>query len=63
MTNAEIVRDMTDDELAEFFGSCVGDCVTCGTCMVSHLCTSEDKLKENCKATWKKWMEQDIEED
>ena len=62
MTNAEIVRDMSDDELAEFFGGCVGDLTTCETCMVSHLCTPDDKLAENCKVTWKKWMAQEIEE-
>ena len=60
MKNADIVRDMTDEELADFFGSCVGDCIECDQCMVQHLCDSKGV---DCHDAWKKWMEQDIEED
>lgn len=55
-TNADRLRAMSDEELAQFFGNMV-DCDTCpldgkmGTCPLG------------CEATWGRWLKQEAEDD
>lgn len=58
MTNADFIRQMTDDELTEFlsdFKDCAGDClVGKGVKECSGICATRETLKM--------WLQQPVEE-
>ena len=62
MTNAQKIRAMNDEELAELFGSIVDDGKSC-----SLICGDLDKCKRNnsieriCKNHYLKWLKQSAE--
>ena len=59
MTNADRIRAMSDEELAELMFDLVANCQFCPAkdrefyCMVS---------KETCKAAWFNWLKKEAEE-
>ena len=62
-TNADRIRSMSDEELAELFGSIADDGKSC-----SLICGDLDKCKRNnsieriCKNHYLKWLKQPVEE-
>ena len=58
MTNADRIRDMSDEELAELMRSMM-DCDSCGN-MFSFKC---DGSYEHCSSVCLKWLQQPAEED
>lgn len=58
MTNAERIRQMTDEELAEMFDKAVQDCEYCPlyeTCLL-YPC-------ESCKSMYLKWLKEEANDD
>lgn len=57
MTNADKIRAMTDEELAELFGSrvCIYDIggETNGECLYPY----------NCEKCWLNWLEQEVDDE
>lgn len=54
-TNADRIRAMTDEELAEFLQKNRGGCKALTT--KSYVCDNTD-----CKACWLDWLKQEVEE-
>lgn len=54
MTNADRIRAMTDEELANFVSLCCG--WTCAECPVSKECDGD-----KCFGTWLDWMKQEAQ--
>lgn len=55
-TNGDIIREMTDEELADWFGSSEAFCPT------GYYETSEcDACAENCIKHWLLWLKQEVE--
>ena len=63
MTNADRIRAMSDEELAELFGSIADDGKSC-----SLICGDLDKCKRNnsieriCKNHYLKWLKQPVKD-
>lgn len=62
-TNADRIRAMTDDELADFLRD-VGDCIRrcpakIGDCISSESCISSGSA---CRAAWIEWLKQEAKE-
>ena len=53
MTNAQKIRAMTDDELADFMNRDISGCPPTGDC---------NKASDDCKACWLGWLQQPAEE-
>lgn len=56
MTNADRIRAMTDEELAEFIASAV-DCCNC-----KHPRNGCSENDETCAACWCDWLKQEVKE-
>ena len=54
MTNADRIRSMTDEELAELIDRETDSCAPTGDC---------EKMSRDCKACWLEWLQQPAEED
>ena len=54
MTNADKIRSMTDEELAELIDRETDSCAPTGDC---------EKMSRDCKACWLEWLQQTAEED
>ena len=54
MTNADRVRSMTDEELAELIDRETDSCAPTGDC---------EKMSRDCKACWLEWLQQPAEDD
>ena len=54
MTNADRIRAMTDEELAELIDRETDSCAPTGDC---------EKMSRDCKACWLEWIQQPAEED
>ena len=52
-SNADKIRAMTDDELADFIDREIGGCPQTGDCK---------KASDDCKACWLDWLKQSVEE-
>lgn len=52
MTNADRIRAMTDEELAEW----IFQCLTAGPCPASSSCIRD----EDCVTCWLNWLKQEI---
>ena len=59
MKNADIIKDMSDEELQELFGYCENR--QCEQCPASRCCKQGPDA--DCREAFQKWLEQDIEED
>ena len=62
-TNADRIRSMTDEELAEF----IGDNIDCCICKKEYFHTavcpgSVTNEMNNCYATWLGWLKQEVTE-
>jgi hypothetical protein len=56
MTNADRIRAMTDDQIAEMLSN--------SPCPVSeHGCNNCYTFKSNCKQCWLYWLKQEVEHD
>ena len=53
ITNADRIRAMSDDELADFMNSDISGCPPTGDC---------NKASDDCKACWLNWLQQPLEE-
>ena len=53
MTNAQKIRAMSDEELADIISREVGSCAPTGYC---------EKVSNDCKACWLDWLKQSAEE-
>lgn len=53
MTNAQKIRAMTDDELADFMNRDISGCPPTGDC---------NKASDDCKACWLDWLQQPAED-
>lgn len=61
MTNADRIRSMTDEELAEL----IGDTIDCGFCkdMANYdVCPVSADNDRNCYKYWLDWLQQEVEE-
>ena len=54
MTNADRIRSMSDEELAELIDRETDSCAPTGDC---------EKMSRDCKACWLEWLKQPAEED
>lgn len=54
MTNADRIRAMTDEELAELIDRETDSCAPTGDC---------EKMSRDCKACWLEWLQQTAEGD
>lgn len=65
MTNADMLGDLTDDEFADLFGlRDLDDTLSCSACPCCKLCSLDSRgPRDNCVAVFRKWLDQDIEED
>ena len=54
MTNADRIRAMSDEELAELIDRETDSCAPTGDC---------EKMSRDCKACWLEWLQQPAEED
>ena len=54
MTNADLIRSMTDEKLAELIDRETDSCAPTGDC---------EKMSRDCKACWLDWLQQPAEED
>ena len=54
MTNADRIRAMSDEELAELIDRETDSCAPTGDC---------EKMSRDCKACWLEWLQQPVEED
>ena len=54
MTNADRIRAMSDEELAELIDRETDSCAPTGDC---------EKMSRDCKACWLDWLQQPAEED
>ena len=54
MTNADRIRSMTDEELAELIDRETDSCAPTGDC---------ERMPRDCKACWLEWLQQPAEED
>ena len=54
MTNAQKIRSMTDEELAELIDRETDSCAPTGDC---------EKMSRDCKACWLEWLQQPAEDD
>ena len=57
MTNGEKIRNMTDEELAEFFPT-IG--IECGMCLPCDFCGSGDDC---CEEAWERWLKSEVKND
>lgn len=55
-TNADRIRAMTDEELANFVSLCCG--WTCAECPVGKKCNGDE-----CFSTWLDWLKQEVGDD
>ena len=54
MKNADKIRSMSDEELAELIDRETDSCAPTGDC---------EKMSRDCKACWLEWLQQPAEED
>ena len=54
LTNADRIRAMTDEELAELIDRETDSCAPTGDC---------ERMSRDCKACWLEWLQQPAEED
>ena len=54
MTNADRIRSMTDEELAELIDRETDSCAPTGDC---------EKMSRDCKACWLEWLQQPAREE
>ena len=54
MTNADRIRAMSDEELAELIDRETDSCAPTGDC---------ERMSRDCKACWLEWLQQPAEED
>ena len=54
LTNAQKIRAMSDEELAELIDRETDSCAPTGDC---------EKMSRDCKACWLEWLQQPAEED
>ena len=52
MTNADRIRSMADEELAELIGRDTDSCAPTGDC---------ERMSRDCKACWLEWLQQPAE--
>ena len=55
LTNADRIRAMTDEELADFVSLCCG--WTCAECPVGKECNGDE-----CFSTWLDWLKEEVGE-
>lgn len=55
ITNADRIRSMTDEELAELFAD-----NDCGACRIHDYCYSDGCVR-NCEDVWLDWLKQEVE--
>jgi hypothetical protein len=64
VTNADRIRSMTDEELAELFKSWIQDC-GCNAVPCLELC--EENIKnyghKSCQECWLDWLRQEVTDD
>ena len=56
MTNADKIRQMTDEELVEMYDKLIQDCEYCP---LYHSCVTESGL--TCKEKYLRWLQQEAE--
>ena len=56
MTNADRIREMTDEDLAEWFTELIQDC-DCNTFPCKVYC----KTEPGCDNAWLKWLKQEAD--
>ena len=56
MTNADKLRQMTDEELASYFCT---DGLMCGECAIAKFC--HECEEKTCELTWLAWLKQEVE--
>ena len=61
MTNADRIRNMTDEELAEFLSKTVDDIVSCDVC--DEPTNKYGSCSGNCKNLYLKWLQAEVKED
>lgn len=62
ITNADRIRAMTDDELAELFGSIVDNGMSCQLiCGNFDECVRNNSIERICKNHYLKWLQQPAE--
>ena len=54
MTNADKIRQMTDEELAEYLGTDLDGCV-------GRKCVIDDNT--DCQKCWLDWLKQEVDEE
>ena len=54
ITNADRIRAMSDDELADFMNRDISGCPPTGDC---------NKASDDCKACWLEWLQQPADND
>lgn len=53
VTNADRIRAMTDEELADLFAN-----YECGYCRIHDFCVAQENGR-NCEASWLDWLRQE----
>ena len=56
VTNADRIRNMTDEELAD-----LGTRSMCGLCIICHYCR-ENRYNRPCDEVWLEWLKQEVTE-
>lgn len=59
MTNADRIRSMTDEELAEYFAK-ITECGECEACLPNDICMATDEL---CKGALLNWLKQECSDE
>ena len=63
MTNADRIRAMTDEELAEYLFDRGNGCEYCyGICAFQDECDGEDHAQEFCIEQIVKWLKQEVDD-
>lgn len=64
MTNADRIRTMTDEELAEYLFNRGNGCEYCyGICAYQDECDGHDHAQEFCIEQVVKWLKQEVDND
>ena len=61
MSNADRIRNMTDEELAEFLSKTVDDIVSCDGC--DEPINEYGSCSGNCKNPYLKWLQAEVKGD
>ena len=57
MTNADKIRQMTDEELAKFIDGLNNNCHVCSSCKVTQ---EPNKTTYHCKECKLRWLQQEV---